>query len=205
VKLVCIVEGHGEVDAVPLLLRRLALAIRPGLSLQIEQPLRVSRNRLVKPRELERAVELAGRRAGPQGAVLLLLDSDDECPAHLAPSLLSRARETRSDLAIGVVLAKREFEAWFLAAAESLRGKRGLNPGLNAPDDPESIRGAKEWLTAHMEPGRRYVETLDQAALAAVFDLERARRASSFDKLYREVASFLARFDAAEPNQADLS
>lgn len=191
-KLACIVEGHGEVDAVPLLLRRVALAIRPGLSLHVEQPLRVSRNKLVKPRELERTVELAGRRAGPQGAILLLLDSDDECPAHLAPLLLSRARSTRSDLAIGVVLAKREFEAWFLAAAESLRGKRGLSPNLTAPEDPESIRRAKEWLTAHMEPGRKYVETLDQPALAAIFDLELARRASSFDKLYRDVASFLA-------------
>jgi hypothetical protein len=191
-KLACIVEGHGEVDAVPLLLRRVALAIRPDLSLHVEQPLRVSRNKLVKPRELERTVELASRRTGPRGAVLLLLDSDDECPAHLAPALLSRARSTRSDLAIGVVLAKREFEAWFLAAAESLRGKRGLSPDLTAPEEPESIRGAKEWLTAHMESGRKYVETLDQPALAAIFDLELARRAPSFDKLYREVASLLA-------------
>lgn len=200
-KLACIVEGHGEVDAVPLLLRRVALAIRPDLSVHVEQPLRVSRNKLVKPGELERTVELAGRRVGPQGAVLLLLDSDDECPAHLAPALLSRARKTRSDLAIGVVLAKREFEAWFLAAAESLRGKRGLSPNLTAPEEPESIRGAKEWLTAHMEPGRKYVETLDQPALAAIFDLELARRASSFDKFYRDVASLLAHF-SPEAGQA---
>jgi hypothetical protein len=191
-KLVCIVEGHGEVDAVPILVRRLAQTMQPGLALQIEQPLRVPRNRLTKPRELERAVELAGRRVGPDGAVLLILDSDDECPASLAPSLLTRAREARSDLAIGVVLAKREFEAWFLAAADSLRGKRGLDASLTAPDDPESIRGAKEWLTARMAPDRRYVETLDQAALAATFDLELARRAPSFDKLYRQVAALIS-------------
>lgn len=166
--------------------------MQPGLALQIEQPLRVPRNRLTKPRELERAVELAGRRVGPGGAVLLILDSDDECPASLGPSLLMRAREARSDLAIGVVLAKREFEAWFLAAADSLRGKRGLDSSLTAPDDPESIRGAKEWLTARMGPGRRYVETLDQAALAATFDLELARRAPSFDKLYRQVAALIS-------------
>lgn len=191
-KLVCIVEGHGEVDAVPILVRRLVQTMQPGFALQIEQPLRVPRNRLTKPRELERAVELAGRRVGPDGAVLLILDSDDECPASLAPSLLTRAREARSDLAIGVVLAKREFEAWFLAAADSLRGKRGLTSSLTAPDDPESIRGAKEWLTARMAPGRRYVETLDQAALAATFDLELARRAPSFDKLYRQVAALIS-------------
>ena len=190
-KVVCIVEGHGEVDAVPLLVRRLAQAIQPGLSLQVEPSLRVPRNRLVKPRELERAVELAGRRAGPEGAVLVILDSDDECPASLAPSLLARAQAARSDLGIGVVLAKREFEAWFLAAAESLRGKRGLSSNLAAPEDPESIRGAKEWLTAHMEPGRRYAETLDQPALAATFDMELARRAPSFDKLYRQLAALI--------------
>jgi hypothetical protein len=190
-KLVCIVEGHGEVDAVPILVRRLVQVIQPSLALQIEQPLRIPRNKLTKPRELERAVELAGRRVGPAGAVLLILDSDDECPASLAPSLLTRAREARSDLDIGVVLAKREFEAWFLAAADSLRGKRGLDSNLTAPDDPESIRGAKEWLTARMATGRRYVETLDQAALAATFDLELARRAPSFDKLYRQVAALI--------------
>lgn len=190
-RLACIVEGHGEVGAIPLLLRRLAQAIRPGLAVQIEPPLRVPRNRLVKPHELERAVELAGRRAGPQGAILVVLDSDDECPASLAPSLLRRALRARSDVAVGVVLAKREFEAWFLAAAESLRGKRGLSASLSAPEDPESIRGAKEWLTARMEPGRKYVETLDQPALAASFDLELARRAPSFDKLYRQVAALI--------------
>ncbi|MFL6197548.1 MAG: DUF4276 family protein [Thermoanaerobaculia bacterium] len=190
-KLACIVEGHGEVDAVPILVRRLAQTMQPGLAIQIEQPLRVPRNRLTKPRELERAVELAGRRVGPKGAVLLILDSDDECPASLAPVLLTRACNARPDLAIGVVLAKREFEAWFLAAADSLRGKRGLGPSLSAPEDPESIRGAKEWLTSHMAPGRRYVETLDQPALAATFDLELARRAPSFDKLYREVAALI--------------
>lgn len=190
-RVACIVEGHGEVGAVPLLVRRLAQAIQPGLAVQIESPLRVPRSRLVKPHELERAVELAGRRAGPQGAVLVVLDSDDECPASLAPSLLTRALRARSDLAVGVVLAKREFEAWFLAAAESLRGKRGLSASLSAPEDPESIRGAKEWLTAHMEPGRKYVETLDQPALAATFDLELARRAPSFDKLYRQVAALI--------------
>ena len=36
-RLACIVEGHGEVQAVPLLLRRLAVTLDPILDLQIEQ------------------------------------------------------------------------------------------------------------------------------------------------------------------------
>ena len=42
-----------------------------------------------------------------------------------------------------------------------------------------------------MQGGHRYTETLDQPALAAAFDLDLARRADSFDKLYREVARLL--------------
>lgn len=186
--LACIVEGHGEIEAIPVTIRRIANLVAPKLALKIHEPFRVPRNRLVKPDELERSVELAARRAGRNGAILIVLDGDDDCPAALGPELLARAQKARSDIPIRVVLAKREFEAWFLASAESLRGRRGLASDLEAPSDPEAIRGAKEWLTARMGPGQRYVETLDQPALAAVFDLERARRgAPSFDKLFRDV------------------
>jgi hypothetical protein len=191
VDLTCIVEGHGEIDAVPIAIRRIAQHLDPGLVVKIHQPFRVPRNKLVKEGELERAVELAARRAGKDGAVFIVLDSDDECPATLGPALLARARKVRSDLPVSVVLAKREFEAWFLAAAESLRGRRGLADDLDGPPDPESIRGAKEWLSGHMPKDRRYVETLDQPALAAYFDLVRARRADSFDKFFREVQKAL--------------
>jgi hypothetical protein len=40
--------------------------------------------------------------------------------------------------------------------------------------------------------GHRYVETLDQPALTAVLDLASARRADSFDKLWRDLADLLA-------------
>jgi hypothetical protein len=202
--LACIVEGHGEIEAVPVLIRRICQIVQPDLGLRIHHPFRVPRNRLIQPGELERAVDLAGRRAGPNGAILIVLDSDDECPAILAPELLSRARKIRSDLPISVVLAKREFEAWFLASAESLRGRRGLSEILEAPLDPEAIRGAKEWLTSHMTKGRHYVETLDQSALAASFDLERARTAPSFDKLYREAVALLAVLSAEKGSGEDL-
>src|SRR5262249_6062139 len=124
--LACIVEGHGEIEAVPVTVRRIARLVSPELVLKIHPPFRVPRNRLVKPGELERSVELAARRAGPAGVILVVLDGDDECPAALGPELLARAQKTRPDIPIRVVLAKREFEAWFLASAESLRGRRGL-------------------------------------------------------------------------------
>ena len=90
---------------------------------------------------------------------------------------------------IGVVACEREFEAWFLAAATSLRGARGLPLDLEPPAEPEKIRNAKRWLDERMPTG--YSETADQPAFTAQFSLEEARRASSFDKLWRELQGFL--------------
>ena len=42
-----------------------------------------------------------------------------------------------------------------------------------------------------MPPGRRYRETLHQPALTAVFDVDAARAAPSFDKMWRDVTDLL--------------
>ena len=96
-------------------------------------------------------------------------------------------------LLVSVILPQREFEGWFLAAAQSIRGRRGLPVDLARPEDPEEIRGAKGWLRERMH-GRVYSETIDQPALAAIFDLNQARSARSFDKCYRDTQSLIARF-----------
>lgn len=184
----CIVEGHGEIQAVPVMLRRLAQEWDPGLYLKIPRPFRAGRYKLVKPGELERIVEIVARRLEIPRAILILIDAEDDCPKELAPELLARARKARSDIPIGVVLAKHEFEAWFLAAIQSLGGRRGLGNNLPAVPDPEAISSAKELLTRNMSGSRSYSETLDQPALAAVFDMALARkRSDSFDKCCREV------------------
>ena len=146
---------------------------------------------MLQPNELERVVELAARLAGPSGRILILLDADSDCPAQTAPELLRRANEARNDRTIRVVLAKTEYEAWFLAAADSIAGNCEIDTATTAPDDPESIAGAKEWLRQRMPAGRRYRETLHQSSLTAIFDLDAARNAPSFDKLWRDVCELL--------------
>jgi hypothetical protein len=190
----CIVEGDGEVEAVPLLVHRVAIEAHPDIIVKIARPpIRVPRNKLVKAGELERAVELAARRVGSGGATFVLIDSDDDCPAWLGPELQKRAQAVRPGFPVAVVLAKREYEAWFLAAAKSLRGKRELRDDLTPPADPESIRDAKGWLRDRMPDGRKYRETLDQPALTALFDFQAARVSDSFDKCYREIVKLIKR------------
>ena len=183
----CIVEGHGELESVPILVRRIANTVDPTLVIEVTH-IRVPRNKIVKPGELERAVELAALRSG--GGILLLMDSDDDCPAVLGPQLLARIHQTRTDRPSAVVLANKEFETWFLAAAESLRGQRRLPEDLESPLDVEGIRGAKEWIKQRVR-GATYSPTVDQAALTAVFDLDQARRAPSFNKCHREIVRLI--------------
>ncbi len=193
VKIAAIVEGHGECEAVPILIRRIAHTIDPGFVPKVLHPLRVPASRLMKEGEMERSVELAARKLQGQGSILVVLDCDwdNGCPATDGPVLLKRAMAVRRDLPIAVILAKKEFEAWFLAAAESLRGEHGLPNDLQSPAEPEDIRGAKEWLSDRMPYGRSYAETTDQPAFAALFDMNLARRVNSFDKCYREIERML--------------
>jgi hypothetical protein len=192
IKIGLVVEGHGDVKAAPELFRRLGVDL--GAPLAIQQPIRKPRSSLVhKPGELERAVELAALKARPRGGVFVLFDSDDDCPAELAPPILTRAEKAGMGLPVSVILAQREFEGWFIAAAESIRGKRGLPADLCCPSNPEDIRGAKQWLRERMR-GHVYSETIDQPALAAIFDLNQARSARSFDKCYRDLRSLIDRF-----------
>lgn len=186
--LACIVEGQGEVESIPLIVRR--IAHEQGVYDLKLQPYRIHRQAIVRPGELERAVDRAARSLEGRGGVLIVLDADDDLPCELGPILTQRAREARQDIASRVVLATREKEAWYLAAAESLRDQRGLPPDLQPPANPEAIRGAKEWLS--QAAGRPYSSVADEPALAAVFSMERAReRSPSFARLSRIVGELI--------------
>lgn len=186
-----IVEGFGDVAAVPVLVRRLCGEGFPSLDLRIRKPYRATRYGLVRPGQLENVLQVVAGKLPPPRAILVLLDADDDCPAELGPDLAKRAAAARPDVPAGVVLAKREFEGWFLAAIESLAGYRGWPAGLGRIDDPESIRDAKKVLRNCR--GGPYSPAVDQPALAQRFDIQQARRADSFDKCCREVQRLLQR------------
>src|SRR3990170_3721302 len=100
--IVPIVEGFAEVESIPVLFRRI-LAHQNVHDVSIARPFRVQRNRVVRPQELERAVTLAARDRPNVAGVIVVLDSDDDCPAQLGPALLARARAA-TDLPVVIIM-----------------------------------------------------------------------------------------------------
>jgi hypothetical protein len=196
VEIGCIIEGHGEEDAARILIGRIVQEIDPAAYVPIRRPIRRPTGQLRQEGQLGLAIELMARQLTLPRAILVLLDADDDCPAELGPRLLGWAQAARRDIPIAVVAANRKYEAWFLAAAESLRGHRGLPYDLVAPPDPEGIRGAKEWLAQRMPRDAQYAATEHQASFSQTMSLEQARRAPSFDKLCRDVGRLV---DALRP------
>src|SRR5258708_27050891 len=102
------------------------------------------------------------------------------CPKDLAEKLKARCHAKHADVTISIVIAKREYEAWFLAAARSLAGLRGLAEHLDPPVDPESVQGAKEWLTARMRSDQSYSSTRPQSTHSDHVDLSATRKRHPF-------------------------
>jgi hypothetical protein len=195
-RILAIVEGHGEVRAVPALLRRWFQHRRFRNFETPDQAIRApGAGGLKCVRDtaedlgIETFVELALAER-PDG-ILVVLDADDECLKRkgarrgLGPELRDRARAVARSIPVEVVVADREYEAWFLAGLASLRraGKVPREARLPALSDLEKIRNCKERLRHLL--GRPYEETTDQAdlTLALPFTPGMAMRSRSYRKL----------------------
>lgn len=194
-KIAPIVEGHGEVGAVRVLLERIAAELLGGAVVHVLQPIRRPRERLIRNIEetLSKAVRLAVAKLrqltieDADDLVLILLDADQDCAAQLGPDVLGQACEIHRDVDFICVLAVREYETWFVAAAASLEDVLNLDPDEELPADPEQPGCRKNWIQQRIR-GRRYSETVDQPKLTSRMDLQLCRRRSpSFDKLCREL------------------
>ena len=194
-----IVEGQTEAGCVERLLQRIWMELLGGPErMQVLPPSRGSRSSLVHPsrEDLAEKVEEAhanlSRRlrhdSSGRGLLLLLLDAESDCPAELSAPAIGAAAAARRDSDIACVLAKRELENWFKAAAESLAGVSGLPNDLSIPADPE-IGSGDAWLTKQMQRQdrrRKYTKPADAIELARRMDLQQCRDHSpSFHKLCR--------------------
>ena len=179
-KIVPIVEGPGEVEAVPALLWKL-LAERGRYDIQIETPQDAHGcGNLTTPSGIERFVQNAWTKRDC-GAVLVLVDADEQCPVEMAADFSQRILALGVRFPVVIVVAKCEYEAWFLASLETiagmpLNGGYGLPADLVYPGEVEEPVGVKGWITRQFPEGRIYKETIHQSAMTKLIDPERVRQ-----------------------------
>jgi hypothetical protein len=84
-----VIEGTGEMEAVPLLVRRICHELLGFFTLETTRPVRITKSKLLRTGELERAIRLAHIVNQALGPIIVVLDADDDCPAELGPNCTS--------------------------------------------------------------------------------------------------------------------
>jgi hypothetical protein len=207
-RLVILGEGHGEVAALPILVKRLLREKQSQDILFVDAAIiRTNPSRLVKWNagtakpdfsQWNARIELAARRPNI-GGVLAIYDGDAKhfpagspspfCACNAAKAMAGAAATAGAGkiFSLSVVFACSEYETWLIAGVESLAGCRfpdgrlAVNAGVTFPrGDPESH--GKGWLEQNSPS---YLPTRDQHALTELIDFQfvRAKGLRSFKRL----------------------
>ncbi len=218
-RLILFVEGEGDTEAVPALVRSLLTAQGEWYDVLLDdRPFRVgSVDKLVKNdfRDWKRFLGAALKRSDV-GGVLLILDGDTEkiggkhfCAATVAKDRAGAAKDVGAGqrFSVAVVFAIKEYETWLIAGAASLAGQRLADGRLiksnaKAPEGnlEAGPRDAKGWLNDIVEGG--YKPSRDQAALTKLVDLDVIRAGSfgRFDDWSQPYRACWRRSDVTSPS-----
>jgi hypothetical protein len=157
-RIAAVVEGYGDVSAVPTLLAKLGTVV--DIELHAPNPIRAGEwPKLKRPGELERFLELAASRNLDR--VVLILDMDDSCPVSEAQNFWDRvtAWKGNRNVDVGLCFIMKEYESFFLSCIDDLA--TAGHPRLQqCIQNAESTRSAKQLLKEIVDG--RYKETQHQ-------------------------------------------
>ena len=180
------VEGEGENDAAPLLLKNLwaHLALQPYVNWQVLWRHNAMKEDHILKQGLER--HDAKLRNGSFDLLVVLFDADFKkadkvaCPKTHAPQSAGIVRQANLPIPAAVVLPHKEYEHWFVACLPQWAGKEVIDPGTgqvigrfvsDTSQAHEHIHGrdGKGIIDRHLEHGR-YGERTHQPVLTAMLD-----------------------------------
>lgn len=169
-----IVEGEGDIEAAPLLCRRLLGELYGAYDWSFVTHRRGSIANLKANNcaHFKRFLQAGYKEGMP---ILWMLDNDEnECARSLVREFYQHVNSIGVQQPLAFCLWTREYETMFLYDPEFLAAKLGIQE-LSIPDSPENRRGAKELLSKQMPHGQGYKERVNQPALTAGISLERLK------------------------------
>lgn len=130
-------------------------------------------------------------------AIIWIIDFDCatcNCVAKEAEQLYQKANAIYPGKPFKIAFMVKEFETLFLADPDATRSVLKEIPKTTPfPENPENVRGAKEWLSKAMPSGYAYKETVHQVKLAAAVNLEHLRTtSSSYRHLEKSILALVA-------------
>lgn len=184
--IVPIVEGDGDAAALPELLERILKERHRRYDVLVAQ----GKTRVVKAKgrqKLEKQLDKFLKHAQNKpmcGAILILVDADDDCPVTFAKQLSQLCHQIGTRCPVQIVCARRSYESWFLASLDTIKGHHGISETATLLEDPEQVSNPKQWLSDQMPSGKAYKETIHQVSLSRIIDLDLAYQNSrSFRRL----------------------
>jgi hypothetical protein len=193
-RLVLLVEGQGDVAALPALIGELLARLPDELQGQLfldNAPIKTGGiHQITGHRQTDLARHLGTANKRPKlGAALLVLDGDSDrvesqpfCAVQVARTLAQRSTAAGAGtlFSFASVFLRQEYESLLLGVANQLPG---LKPGVTLPPNPEDApRDAKGWLDTNLVGG--YLPTENQLELTrAVGDWEPVRALRCFRRL----------------------
>lgn len=191
-RLLPIVEGHGEIPAVPILIRNILAA----QDIHDVQPLPAWRHGEY-PSVTKKFDNIFLAAIKENAPILWVMDFDSkdyDCPVKEAQNLLARAEALRPGWPIKIAFLVKEYETLFLIDEAATRKVFPDIPSQTSfPTNPENIRWAKEWLSkARPSQGSAYKETVHQAKITAHLNLDLLRaRSPDFAHLERAIVELV--------------
>ena len=186
-----VVEGDGDFEAVPELIRRTAHGMG-HFDVEVQRP----HKRGDLPKVLSRFDDFFKTALIERCPILWVLDYDcEECndQARHVDELRARGKALAGGIAFEFVFFVKEFETLFLTDHETTRKVfPDIREAQAFPANPEGIRDAKGWLSQARPKGYAYKPTQHQKRLTAQVDLFRLRaRSPSYARFELAVGSLL--------------
>ncbi|WP_347279089.1 DUF4276 family protein [Plasticicumulans sp.] len=176
-RILLVVEGDGDVLAIPLLTRKI-LHDNKIYDVRIESPAHKRHDIAhLKGRSwcnFDRYLQTAYGWGCP---VMWTIDCDDGCALTVAREFSERAVTIGIRQPLAFAFWVREFESLFLADSKAAKSVLGCE-FKNLPIEPEQKRGVKEFISSCLPAGRRYSETIEQEKIVSKLDLSVLRNTS---------------------------
>lgn len=200
IRILPIVEGHGEVGSVPSLLKRLATH-NGGIRVQIYRPIRGNSSAMLKKDAagnfgIETQINIAlHRREEDFDVLFIFIDADVLAPSPICEFFPEFYKFCSGKVPAGkkicIVFPNKEFEAWFLGSITSLAGKLNVPASVSTIHNPESIRDAKG-IFRNLTHNKIYDSFKDQVKFIPYLDFGLlAQNCRSFRKLNAEFRKLL--------------